>query len=100
MESELQMLSRHDASPHPHPHYNVLLLGDEFGHRKSARRFSYSVIRKFLFSSQGYGMTNEYLQAAQFYLSSVSRIRSENMWKSSGVAVAVTFMEGCRTIPM
>jgi hypothetical protein len=81
MESELQMLSRHDASLHfhPHPHYNVLLLGDESSHRKSARRFSYSVIRKFLFSSQCYNMTHEHLQAEQFYLSSVSRIRIENM---------------------
>jgi hypothetical protein len=81
MESELQMLSRHDASPQPHPppHYIVLLLGDESSHRKSARRFSHSVIRKFLFSSQGCSTRHEYLQVKQFYLSSVLRIRSENM---------------------
>jgi hypothetical protein len=52
IESELQMLSRHDA--HPHLLYNVLLLGDEANQGDNARWFSYRVIRKCLTISQGY----------------------------------------------
>jgi hypothetical protein len=82
MESELQMLSRHDASPRPQ--YNVLLLGDEACQSRSARWFSYSVIRKFLTSSQGY-----ILRYKHSYLDSVSRIRSVNLARRGGVVVVV-----------
>jgi hypothetical protein len=51
IESELQMLSRHDADPLLL--YNVPLLGDEANQCDSAWWLSYSVIRKCLAISQG-----------------------------------------------
>ena len=51
MESELQMLSRHDA--HLPPLYNVLLLGDEARQGDSSQWFPYRVIQKDLSKSQG-----------------------------------------------
>jgi len=51
MESELQMLSRHDA--HLPPLYNVLLLGDEARQGDISQWFSYRVFQKDLTNSQG-----------------------------------------------
>jgi len=51
MESELQMLSRHDA--HLPPLYSVLLLGGEANQGDNAPWFCYRVIQKFLSTSQG-----------------------------------------------